>query len=751
MKSNSNTQNLILRKVATAIIYLLAIALSIKSFREPDLWWQIRTGEWILENGKVPMYDVFSFTRESIRWINIKWLSEVFAALITKVFGPEAVVMLQAIVSALMVFFLLKWAKLFSRNAQQHLVAGLVVFFPFLLGSEYRMTGRPEMYSHLFTIVFSFLYTRNIYKNDKLIWLIVPLQILWANLHEAFAIGIVISGIFTVAFFIGNLIKGDDQKRAFLLLAITIISILATLVNPNGIDLLLRPLEIFGQLEANKYTTELVSISNAQFWKKEAWIAVAFLIVIIAYVGIEIKRAKASSLSKYLSVPIIAYAMLLIAFAYLAASAYRNIIFLLIILYPAVVFILSDVINLLTEKRPKLERRIFVSIIAAGLIGYGLIVSNKWYELNDSRDTFGMEVSCINNPVGAAQFLKDNKVDGKIFSDYLTSSYLLWKLQPDYRTFIDLRDLDVFSDTSFTDFSAMVQFPDFFEQQDSIYQFNGVVLFRPEFAALHDHLYNSGKWKTVFADAVAVIYLRDSSKSEFDFSFCGESTSSRFSTIINQVFNPFYKRYSNREVFDQHRIAASYFLTVRDFDKAITHATSAVESGGELDVAYTVLGDVYYNKSMASGNEEENAALLQSAFQAYQQAIFNNSDYALARLGLGAVHFQNQNYRAAVEQFDLGIKSNPKLLNLYLIAAQAYGQLMATDNTANDMVLKYYKAADKLNPENPFVLLNIATASYRAEDCGQAYIYAGKIKNVADFSIEEQSVINTILENCSGK
>jgi len=78
-----------LDKLTLIFCYLIAFALSIKNFREPDLWWQIRTGEWILQNHSVPRVDVFSYTMQGAEWINIKWGFEVLAAIVSKLTGPE--------------------------------------------------------------------------------------------------------------------------------------------------------------------------------------------------------------------------------------------------------------------------------------------------------------------------------------------------------------------------------------------------------------------------------------------------------------------------------------------------------------------------------------------------------------------------------------------------------------------------------------------------------------------------------------
>jgi hypothetical protein len=82
------------------------------------------------------------------------------------------------------------------------------------------------------------------------------------------------------------------------------------------------------------------------------------------------------------------------------------------------------------------------SIIGAGL--YLSVTTNSFYNAFLPNETYGIGINSSKNPVGASAFIKENHLNGPAFSDYLISSYLLWSLQPDFKTFIDLRDLDVF-------------------------------------------------------------------------------------------------------------------------------------------------------------------------------------------------------------------------------------------------------------------------------------------------------------------
>ncbi len=72
------------------IIVLVSLVLCIRQLGEPDVWWQIRTGEFILENGYVPDTDVFSYTYAGDPWFNVKWGTEVIMALVTGWFGTSS-------------------------------------------------------------------------------------------------------------------------------------------------------------------------------------------------------------------------------------------------------------------------------------------------------------------------------------------------------------------------------------------------------------------------------------------------------------------------------------------------------------------------------------------------------------------------------------------------------------------------------------------------------------------------------------
>src|SRR5215510_11046850 len=64
--------------------------------QDPDVFWHIRTGQWILDHAQFPTVDVFSYTATGKPYISTEWLSQVVFAAAFKFGGWHAVVVLAA-------------------------------------------------------------------------------------------------------------------------------------------------------------------------------------------------------------------------------------------------------------------------------------------------------------------------------------------------------------------------------------------------------------------------------------------------------------------------------------------------------------------------------------------------------------------------------------------------------------------------------------------------------------------------------
>jgi hypothetical protein len=57
----------------TAVVFLLGCY----EMGDSDIWWHLRGGEWILEHGRVPGLDPFTFGSADKLWVDIHWSYEV--------------------------------------------------------------------------------------------------------------------------------------------------------------------------------------------------------------------------------------------------------------------------------------------------------------------------------------------------------------------------------------------------------------------------------------------------------------------------------------------------------------------------------------------------------------------------------------------------------------------------------------------------------------------------------------------------
>lgn len=66
-----------IRHWVLAAVLATVFALALSPATDPDLFWHLATGRWILAHHSVPRVDPFSWTVPGRRWIAHEWLTEV--------------------------------------------------------------------------------------------------------------------------------------------------------------------------------------------------------------------------------------------------------------------------------------------------------------------------------------------------------------------------------------------------------------------------------------------------------------------------------------------------------------------------------------------------------------------------------------------------------------------------------------------------------------------------------------------------
>src|ERR1700688_445816 len=222
-----------------AILLFGLLGMTARNAIDPDLWWHLRTGQLIVETGKVPHFDPFSFTRGGRAWVSHEWLSDVLFYELWKHGGPAALILFSAIITTagFMLLYLL-------CPAQKHWAAAATAFGA--LASAPAWGVRPQMFT--FTMASLLLWLVEAGENrPKLLFWIPPLFVLWLNLHAGFALGPAL----LLAYGIGLILEtalGDTpwlKVRPLLvrtgLLAVACLALVP--LNPNGVRLYRYPLD----------------------------------------------------------------------------------------------------------------------------------------------------------------------------------------------------------------------------------------------------------------------------------------------------------------------------------------------------------------------------------------------------------------------------------------------------------------------------------------------------------------------------
>jgi hypothetical protein len=168
-------------------VYALFLLAGNRLLIDPDTMWQITVGQWILDHRAVPQTDVYSFTMRGQPWISTQWLAQVFYAKSYAIAGWSGPVVLAA--SAIAATFALL-TKFLNRHLSEgttlvFVAAALALTVPHLLARPH-VLALPLLVAWVGGMIASADRSR-----APSFWLL-PLMVLWANLHGGFVFGLVL-------------------------------------------------------------------------------------------------------------------------------------------------------------------------------------------------------------------------------------------------------------------------------------------------------------------------------------------------------------------------------------------------------------------------------------------------------------------------------------------------------------------------------------------------------------------------------
>ena len=470
------------------VLLLGLFGMTARPATDPDLWWHLRTGEWIVETGHIPHSDPFSFTRAGQPWVSHEWLSEVGFYEIRKHSGAGGLIVFSAIVTT--AGFMLLYLRC---PGKPHWAAAAVALGA--LASAPAWGVRPQMFTFALASLLLWLLDRG----QQRPWLLVfipPIFLLWLNLHAGFALGPALMLAYGLGLLVEVAIGDTPWQEARPTLARLVLLTLACMalvpLNPSGAQLYRYPFDTLRSTGMRSFIAEWFSPDFHVFRFVPLLIVFLLLLIVLAC-----KRARPQARTL---VPLVLTTLL-------ALDAVRHIPIFVLLAIPVVATGLaasSSAVRSHTPSPTRPVRPIFNGLAVVLMAGMALV---RWGVL--ARDQAATEAQQF--PEKAVEALRSRDLGGQIFAYYDWGGYTIYKLYPEYRVFVDGR-ADLYGDDLLQQFQTAVQVRTGWREVLDRWNVRAVLV--PPSCALVQALVLDPSWHLEYGDSQALLLARESPSSE---------------------------------------------------------------------------------------------------------------------------------------------------------------------------------------------------------------------------------------------
>jgi hypothetical protein len=461
------------------------LAMTARNAVDPDLWWHLRTGEWIIQTGHIPHADPFSFTRAGSPWVAHEWLSEVVFYEIWKFTGAAGLIVFSAVVTTAG-FLLLYW----RCRAKPHWAAAAVALGALAAAPAWGV--RPQMFTFVLASLLLWLLERGENRPRLLLW-IPPLFLLWLNLHAGFALGPALLFAYGTGLVWESAVGDTPWTEVRSQLGRVLLALLACLAlvpfNPSGAQLYRYPLDVLSSTGMRSFIVE---------WLPPNFHQLLYLPVFLIWVALLFALGSSRSRPK-------GRVLIPLFLTFLAAlDAVRHIPIFILLAIPVIAASFPSTVRnarlsfstRTTSPRPRLAFRV---AILALLAGFAVI---RWTSLVRKQGRTEAEVF----PTKAVDYLGSHRVPGRLFVYYDWGGYAIWKLYPEYRVFVDGR-ADLYGDDLLAQFQQVSQFRAGWDKVLGQWGVQAVLI--PPSAPAQGLLLDS-HWHAEYTDSQAILFVSSS-------------------------------------------------------------------------------------------------------------------------------------------------------------------------------------------------------------------------------------------------
>jgi len=402
-----------------ASVLLVLAVLTVRSrFDDPDLWWNLKTGEVIWTSHTIPATDLFSYTTNHHAWIPHEWLAQLVIYAAYRWGGFPGLMFLLCLLAATLLLAGYLLCSLYAKNSKIGFLGALIIWMFATIG----LALRAQMIGYIFLIVELLLIQLGRTRNPRWFFCLPFLFVVWVNCHASFILGLIVGAVFwgtsMLTFRAGSLLsqRWEPDRRRKLALAL-IFSMGAITLNPGGIQQIFYPLDTMLNMPlliGNVAEYAPLRMSEARGVALMALLLLSFLLVMTHRARLFWDESILLAIGTWMAV---SHTRMLFVFGILIAPVLSRQLAKFWEGYDA-------------EKDLWGLNAVFIAL--ALYVAYVAFPSGRNLE----------EQVEANSPVKAVEFIKANHLTGPMLNDHAFGGYLIWAA-PEHPVFLDGRT-DVF-------------------------------------------------------------------------------------------------------------------------------------------------------------------------------------------------------------------------------------------------------------------------------------------------------------------
>ena len=394
-------------------VLIVVTSLFTTAEQDPDFWWHIRIGEWMVQNGRLPSTDIFTYTVSNHVWTDHEYLTEILMWLVYNGTGLVGISIAFGVVTWIGWWFVYRRAS----NAP-FVIIGLGLALGAVAGNPI-WGPRAQMITFALSSLEMYWIQTYLSGRSRSLSYLPLVMVAWANLHGGWVIAFVWLGVAIAAELIGAVWDRENTahlKHVRFLGIIFIASAVAILATPNGLSLVLYPFNTVGSVAQEKLIVEWFS---PDFHQRYLWPFEAMILIAIG--GFALKRP---TLNEFL---------LTIVAIVLALQSVRNIALFVGAVTPVIINTYGAYWRELAAARrwnfARPARPAFAAVTAVAL----LLISGATalHIAGDINESEQQTVIAQSYPVGAADWLAAHPDQcTRMFNQYGWGGYLVYRFYP---------------------------------------------------------------------------------------------------------------------------------------------------------------------------------------------------------------------------------------------------------------------------------------------------------------------------------